>query len=252
MTFKLSPILAIKEAMRRLFGIRYRFNGIEVSTRPHFLLVQRSLMQDIKLYREGEFVVAQTAYGVIKAPSFDMLHYTVMEIPEIYRDLDPRNKRVMDIGAFIGETSVYFASSGASEVHAFEPIYYELVELNARANGFEKTIRVYPYGVYYERRKICVLPELGKTGRLPGPKCFDTIPLEEAIKHISPDIVKMDCEGCEISILFTKCSTLRLVREWIIEIHGCWFPIIDKLQGCGFKYKSVYEDACALIAYFYQ
>lgn len=56
--------------------------------------------------------------------------------------MDVKNKSVVDIGAFAGDTAIYFAIKGAKKVIAIEPhpgAYEELVE-NIRINGLERKI----------------------------------------------------------------------------------------------------------------
>jgi hypothetical protein len=49
--------------------------------------------------------------------------------------------------------------------------------------------------------------------------------------------VKMDCEGCEESILYTPCDMLRRAEEYIIEIHPLvsMESIVRYMESCGFK-----------------
>jgi Predicted methyltransferase len=61
---------------------------------------------------------------------------------EEYGYVDVKSKSVVDIGAFVGDTAVYFAIKGAKKVIAIEPhtgAYEELVE-NIRINGLEGKI----------------------------------------------------------------------------------------------------------------
>lgn len=53
------------------------------------------------------------------------------------------------------------------------------------------------------------------------------------------DLVKMDCEGCEYSLLTLSNDDIRLVKQWIIEVHGSEAPIIDKMTECGYSHKRV-------------
>ena len=53
------------------------------------------------------------------------------------------------------------------------------------------------------------------------------------------DLVKMDCEGCEYSLLKLDKETERLPRQYIIEIHGSETPILDKMTDCGYDIKLI-------------
>ena len=58
-------------------------------------------------------------------------------------------------------------------------------------------------------------------------------PIEEAIA----DVVKMDCEGCEWSLLPTPCAVIKKAEEYAIEIHGPEPPLVRKMEKCGFSAK---------------
>ena len=45
-------------------------------------------------------------------------------IKEQYKWLDVEGKNVVDVGANIGDTAIYFALKGAKHVYAFEPYPY--------------------------------------------------------------------------------------------------------------------------------
>ncbi|MCG2872343.1 MAG: FkbM family methyltransferase, partial [Sulfolobales archaeon] len=56
--------------------------------------------------------------------------------------MNVKNKSIVDIGAFVGDTAIHFAIKGAEKVIAIEPhprAHEELVE-NIRINGLEGKI----------------------------------------------------------------------------------------------------------------
>ena len=65
-----------------------------------------------------------------------------------YRQFDVKEKRVLDVGASIGDTAVYFALRGAREVVAFEPypFPYGFALRNVEANGL-RNVRVVNAGI---------------------------------------------------------------------------------------------------------
>ena len=69
------------------------------------------------------------------------------DLPD-YDWLDVKGKRVLDIGASIGDTAVYFALRGAREVVAFEPypFPYQFALRNVEANGL-RNVRVINAGI---------------------------------------------------------------------------------------------------------
>src|SRR6266851_1823796 len=56
---------------------------------------------------------------------------------DLYDLYDYRGGVVIDIGAYIGDTAVYFAKNGAAEVYSYEPnpINYEYLKKNINLNG---------------------------------------------------------------------------------------------------------------------
>jgi len=53
------------------------------------------------------------------------------------------------------------------------------------------------------------------------------------------DLVKMDCEGCEYSLIKLDKETIKLSRQYIIEIHGSETPILDKMADCEYNVKFI-------------
>lgn len=64
------------------------------------------------------------------------------------------------------------------------------------------------------------------------------------------DLVKMDCEGCEYSLLNLSAEDIRLAKQYIIEIHGSENPIIDRMAGCGYEQRLI-KNVANLIAVYY-
>ena len=53
------------------------------------------------------------------------------------------------------------------------------------------------------------------------------------------DLVKMDCEGCEYSLLQLDEELIKLSKQYIVEIHGCETPLIDKMLQAGYNLKLI-------------
>ena len=66
----------------------------------------------------------------------------------------------------------------------------------------------------------------------------------------SVEVVKMDCEGCEWSLLAVPCSKLQTVEEFAIEIHGPVPLLVRKMEKCGFITRHV-SDVNSLISMWY-
>lgn len=61
----------------------------------------------------------------------------------------PKNAIILDIGANIGNHSVYWASKGAKSIHSFEPMLqtYRCLVKNIDLNGMDKVIKPYNIGL---------------------------------------------------------------------------------------------------------
>ena len=67
--------------------------------------------------------------------------YKVFE-EEDYKFLNVKNKNILDIGAFVGDSPIYFILKGAKKVYAIEPhpdVYNEMLE-NIKLNSMEDKI----------------------------------------------------------------------------------------------------------------
>jgi len=53
------------------------------------------------------------------------------------------------------------------------------------------------------------------------------------------DLVRMDCEGCEYSLLQLDEEHIKLSKQYIVEIHGCETPLIDKMLQVGYNSKLI-------------
>ena len=151
-------------------------------------------------------------------------------------------KVVLDIGAFIGDTSIMFSIKGAKLVVAYEPdpVAYELALENIRLNNI-KNVKLINAGICDKKGTMKI-----KAYAQEGEIIVDMIPLNEAIESIGEvDLIKMDCEGCEFpAILFTDNDILSRVKELIIEYHDYPRPIVKKLESVGFTVK-VEKPWCA-------
>jgi coenzyme F420-reducing hydrogenase gamma subunit len=64
------------------------------------------------------------------------------------------------------------------------------------------------------------------------------------------NLEKMDCEGCEYSLLKLDEELLRLPKQYIIEIHGAELPILDVMTCNGFKAEKMLQVGDLVNVYF--
>ncbi len=167
---------------------------------------------------------------------------------EAYGFLNVKDKFVLDIGANIGDSSIYFALKGAKQVVSLEPFpkNYETALKNIKLNNLSDKITLLPSGCSGKNGEITLDPNQEGAGSasdfvLNGVK-IQLKTLEELIQDYNiPDdsILKIDCEGCEIEVILSSSrKTLQKFAQIEIEYHYGYFDLKEKLENCGFKINT--------------
>lgn len=166
-----------------------------------------------------------------------------------------KNAVVLDIGAYIGDSSIKFILDGAKQVYAYEPHpeLYNLALKNIELNSLGVKIMLNNLGVSDKQANIKIKEDgyLGASsafGLSNYQKCkdvevrllsFDSIIREKG----NIDVMKMDCEGAEFkAILSCPVETLRKIRVMLIEYHDDPDPLISYLNKAGFETTIEKED----------
>ena len=131
-------------------------------------------------------------------------------IKKEYDCLPVKNKIVLDVGASIGDSSIYFILRGATKVIALEPDLelYSLAKKNIELNGFADKIELIRAGCSYIDRG-------DQVNSKPPLMTLQTILDNYSIK---PDVLKMDCEGCEYDVILSS-SPHTLFNFSFLEIE---------------------------------
>ena len=145
--------------------------------------------------------------------------------------IDVSDRVVADIGAFVGDSAIYFALRGTRRIYAIEPhpgAYTEMLE-NIKLNNMEDKIipMNLALGSVPGRIKIPNV-DISTTGgtyhglRSDGDVEVPMITLEQVMRDygVEPDILKMDCEGCEFDVILNDYEHVRLFRELVFEYHS--------------------------------
>ncbi len=179
-------------------------------------------------------------------------------IPQIMLD-DPwrtkqqnlKGKVVVDIGAFIGDSSIAYALGGAT-VHAFEavPIFADYVARNAKLNGLDGRISVYPVGLSNRSgtvndsnavRSIAsmshnCLPDNAASQQI---QLVDTVAYLQAHGITRADIVKMNCEGCEYELIGNARLLHHLSPESVlVDYHHGSQPLQKVFAELGYTVED--------------
>ena len=156
------------------------------------------------------------------------------------------NRHVIDIGANIGDTPLYFAKENA-KVIAFEPVkhLYELGLQNISLNPkYNENIIFVNKAVGGKRGKLNIANNTTKTYINDNDMYqIDVITVSDVLKdyNFTADILKMDCEGCEFEIILNE--DLTMFNDIIFEHHSKqvgkdYKPLIEKLENDGFKINT--------------
>lgn len=188
---------------------------------------------------------ARTDVGV------DLSFIDVVFVEKIY-GTDFSGKTVIDAGAYIGETAVYFANRGAVRVISLEPFQknFELgLENVARMNNFENTITLLLAALSTEEKiaDFEFFPDSPNANRIAGAgegssrnlvkvkmTTLESLIREYDLHRIN--VLKLNCEGEEYPIIDSLTEkTASLIDTIYIEFHKGPARIVAKLERLGYE-----------------
>lgn len=175
-------------------------------------------------------------------------------IDDDYEFLPVEGKTVIDIGANVGDTILYFAARNASKIIALEPfpLMYELSLRNIKENNLTN-VTLLQEGCSNKEDKMKIDPETSNVGAILEETTdginVNITTLENILDkyEINSAVLKMNCEGCEYdSILHTSSDTLRKFSHILIAYHDTFEKLEKKLKESNFeviiKKHSQYEN----------
>ena len=168
---------------------------------------------------------------------------SVLNLQECFTDyecISVKGKTVIDIGAYKGESSLYFFARGAKKVIALEPCqsFYEQALKTIKKNNLTESIIVYNKGVGDSIREFDSNMG-GETEALIPVGNF--MGLIEKLKEENSDIVlKIDCEGCEYELYHDPGKVLLWknfgIKEFIMEYHeGNIMGLLKNWRSNGYR-----------------
>jgi len=190
-------------------------------------------------FKPGKLITIRLRNGF----KFNIMHHLdALTIKEIFIDNDYKvNKNkfkvIIDIGANIGTFSILAAKKyPQAKIYSYEPVKstYNLLRQNIMLNKISN-INTFRYGVSNEKRKTALyvgnasgLSSTTKRGKTFNIEIISMVTLKDIFdmnKINKCDLLKMDCEGGEYSILLkTDPKTLKRVNKYVVEYH-------DNLNG---------------------
>ena len=198
----------------------------------------------LKCYSDSDFIIVLENGMKFLIPRyqgsyFKMINgiYEVFVQGEYYNlALDLKGKTVLDMGAFIGDTAIYFHSIGAERVLAYEPdpVYCGYAAENVKVNAITN-VKLFNCGIGGSQGRLKA-QRYGEAGEMD----VDIVPLRDVLREAGgADLVKMDIEGAEFdAILSSEVRDLRLISQLVMEYHSDPAPLITKLEEAGFDVSS--------------
>jgi FkbM family methyltransferase len=182
-----------------------------------------------------------------------------------YGECDVHDGYVIDVGAFIGETAVYFVSKGARKVLAFEaaPPLFRLAKQNIVLNHVENVVQIKNAAVSdrngsirfdYLSNQPASSSYLNSSAQGATTFVIKSISLKDVIGHSDHvDLLKLNCEGAEHQIL-RQAHELNLfdnIGSIMVEVHGPDEKLRGYLKNASYKivsYRPTTKGICNIYA----
>lgn len=168
---------------------------------------------------EAEDIVTISPMG-LKIKIFKPYSFVLDEVfmMRVYGEPSLNERTVIDVGASIADSSLYFSRLGAKIVYAYEldNDRYGLAVKNIELNGLEEKIKIFNDAA---------------TSKVVSNLIFE--------KHLSNVFLKLDCEGCEYQIFSDiEKSALDKIDDIVMEFHKNPQVLVKLLRENGFSVKK--------------
>lgn len=260
---------------------RAGFQGTELMLQPDAWFCLSAFAQllkhgaEVRKSVEG-FDISLPSGRIFELPSEHLLPSALVVLHERfvadeYRELQVAGAVVIDVGAHIGDSAVYFADKGAVHVYALEP-FHEPYAAAARVisrNLLDDRVTVIPRGVgaqdgrgvgfYDPSRSDVARASLRSSTHQPIALLSNRAQEVEVMSLPSvldmarmyypgrPLVLKVDCEGCEVEVLEGEATreSLEAVESILLEVHDddCDQPNAQrtKLEEWGFSVALTHQ-----------
>ncbi|MGI0100141.1 MAG: FkbM family methyltransferase [Candidatus Micrarchaeaceae archaeon] len=178
------------EFVDKLSIIKMKLSGIKIKNN---LVITDYMHRKLKFIHDNNEYVIRNVYEIF--------------IKQIYKDLNVNGKEVIDIGASIGDSPIYFFINGANKVYAYEinKKRYNYMKRNIAQNNINNGI-ITINGKFREFNKIG-----------------------------NNSVLKMDCEGCEYEFFKeNKFNQIRKFNQILMEYHNGKDKIVKDLETLGY------------------
>lgn len=187
-------------------------------------------------------------YGRLEGNFFDVCRCAIEMNGKTYWHMaQVKDAVVVDVGAYIGDTALFFTKRGARMVYSFEP-YHSYYEQAKRNTSGLSNVLLFEYGLDKESNQSRISGSLmgksagGNSGEIIQLRSFNDTIWEIVKKEGRIGFLKMDCEGCEWNLIPNADSKLfEMIDSVGLEIHDDYkdpMILVSKLEALGFKVRS--------------
>lgn len=223
-------------------------------TEDNLWLLYKVMEKGLPIFPSKDFSHVSFQYKgkriTLRGPSCLGLCYNTFFNSE-YGNHPVEGKLVIDIGANIGDTAIFYAMNGATVI-ACEPFphTYRLGKKNIRMSGMSWRIRLLNVAVGASHSYMMLPDTIESTvGKLAenteNGKKIPILTLSAIVgkKNFNDALLKIDCEGAEYEILLSADNKLlRRFSTIVVEYHHGCKNIIEKLESAGFDVKRTSES----------
>lgn len=196
---------------------------------------------DILKLPDGKYMFRRAGLSIVITPS--KCGVFSEDFVSMYKVFDYRRKVVLDVGGFAGETACLFKSWGARKVIIYEPVpeNCELIRINVALNKVDAEIHCVGMSDYDGDEEVFCW-DYGTTpyGSEASRRIIRVVPASKILEK-GIDIAKIDCGGCEYSLLTVPCKVLRKIPMYVIEYHLGGQKLIEKFKACVFNVERVMQ-----------
>ena len=215
----------------------------EVVCSSELIPLMFDLLQDFGIQQENElFQVKNEKLKLVGSLSM-LICLRELRTGEYYCDC--KDKVVLDVGGFEGESAAYFWAKGAKKIIVYEPVaeHVEFIKKNVALNHIKAEIHTVGIGnkdgsqtIHFNETD----PGFGILSQ--GAKTFEIqiTGVSKVIEDSGAQIGKFDCEGAEESLVGVPADILQKIYHYIIEVHSLKIRngILEKFLGAGFTLEK--------------
>jgi len=251
--------LGIKKSVNAKFRDATSIDDVTMSNYVIYRNAQEARLIKANVSSDGTVSITYKGKNIrLKGPTAPFALSEIF-ISEEYQKISPSGKVVVDIGASIGDTAIYFSINGASHIYSFEPYpsTFRLALQNVETNGVASKVSLINAAVGPNNGKLKIDPKAQNFGGSDVKEAEDgmeipVITLREIIEsyNLSDAILKIDCEGAEYGILLKADNALlRKFSEIILEYHYGYSDLKRKLESAGFDVSKLGAPSLVFNAY---